>query len=93
MSVQFKSIIELRAMLDDKLISASELTEESFQLAKKYKELNCFVTMNEELGKKNANSIDLDNESNSMLAGIPLGTKRFILHRRSKNNMFIKNTR
>jgi aspartyl-tRNA(Asn)/glutamyl-tRNA(Gln) amidotransferase subunit A len=62
-------------MLDDKLISASELTEESFQLAKKYKELNCFVTMNEELGKKNANTIDLDNKSNSMLAGIPLAQK------------------
>jgi len=75
MSVQFKSITELRAMLDNKLISASELTEESFQLAKKYKELNCFVTMNEELGKKNANTIDLDNESNSMLAGIPLAQK------------------
>ena len=75
MSVQFKSITELRAMLDDKLISASELTQESFQLAKKYKELNCFVTMNEELGKKNANTIDLDNESNSMLAGIPLAQK------------------
>ena len=75
MSVQFKSITELRAMLDDKLISASELTEESFQLAKKYKELNCFVTMNEELGKKNANTIDLDNESNSMLTGIPLAQK------------------
>ena len=75
MSVQFKSITELRAMLDDKLISASELTEESFQLAKKYKELNCFVTMNEELGKKNANTIDLDNKSNSMLAGIPLAQK------------------
>ena len=75
MSVQFKSITELRAMLDDKLISASELTQESFQLAKKYKELNCFVTMNEELGKKNANTIDLDNKSNSMLAGIPLAQK------------------
>jgi aspartyl-tRNA(Asn)/glutamyl-tRNA(Gln) amidotransferase subunit A len=75
MSVQFKSITELRAMLDDRLISASELIEESFQLAKKYKELNCFVTMNEELGKKNADTIDLDNESNSMLAGIPLAQK------------------
>ena len=52
MSVQFKSISELRAMLDDKVISASELAQESFQLAKKYEELNCFVTMNEELGKK-----------------------------------------
>ena len=52
MNVQFKSITELRAMLDDKLISASELTQESIKLAKKYKELNCFVTMNEEMGKK-----------------------------------------
>ena len=51
MSVQFKSISELRAMLDDKVISASELTQESFQLAKKYEDLNCLVTMNEELGK------------------------------------------
>ena len=75
MSVQFKSISELRAMLDDKVISASELAQESFQLAKKYEELNCFVTMNEELGKKNANTIDLDNKSNSMLAGIPLAQK------------------
>ena len=75
MSVQFKSISELRAMLDDKVISASELAQESFQLAKKYEELNCFVTMNEELGKKNANSIDPDNESNLMLAGIPLAQK------------------
>ena len=75
MSIQFKSIAELRAMLDNKVISASELTQESFELAKKYKELNCFITMNEEFGKKNANTIDLDNESNSMLAGIPLAQK------------------
>ena len=75
MSIQFKSISELRAMLDDRAISASELAQESIKLAKKYEELNCFVTMNEELGKKNANTIDLDNESNSMLAGIPLAQK------------------
>ena len=31
--------------------------------------------MNEEFGKKNANTIDLDNESNSMLTGIPLAQK------------------
>ena len=37
MTIQFKSITELRAMLDTKSISASELTQESFQLAKKYK--------------------------------------------------------
>ena len=72
MSIQFKSITELRAMLDAKSISASELTQESLQLAQRYKELNCFVTMNEELGAKNANSIDLENKTTSMLSGIPL---------------------
>ncbi len=75
MSVQFKSITELRAMLDNKLISAPELTQESFQLAKKYKELNCFVTMNEELGTKNANTVDLNDKNASTLAGIPLAQK------------------
>ena len=39
MSIQFKSITELRAMLDDKLISPLELTQESHQLANKFKEL------------------------------------------------------
>ena len=41
MSIQFKSIVDLRAMLDEESISASELTQESLKLAKKYKELNC----------------------------------------------------
>ena len=54
MSIQFKSIAELRGMLDEKLISVSELTEETFLLAKRYQELNCFVTMNEESSAKKA---------------------------------------
>ena len=40
MSIQFKSITELNELLDNKSISASELTQESIQLAKKYDELN-----------------------------------------------------
>ena len=75
MSIQFKSITELRAMLDDKLISPLELTQESHQLANKFKELNCFVTMNEDLSKKKASAIDLDKENNSFLLGIPLAQK------------------
>ena len=75
MSIQFKSITELRAMLDDKLISPLELTQESLQLANKFKELNCFVTMNEDFSKKKASSIDLDKENNSFLLGIPLAQK------------------
>ncbi len=75
MSIQFKSITELRAMLDDKSISSSELIQESLQLAKKYKELNCFVTMNEKISVKKASSIDLNEKTNSTLSGIPLAQK------------------
>ncbi len=75
MSVQFKSIVELRGMLDDKLISASELTEESLKLAKKYEELNCFVTMNEESSAKKATTIDIETKTNTQLSGIPLAQK------------------
>ena len=75
MSIQFKSITELRAMLDDKLISPLELTQESHQLANKFKELNCFVTMNEDFSKEKASSIDLDKENSSFLLGIPLAQK------------------
>ena len=75
MSIQFKSIVDLRAMLDEGSISASELTQESLKLAKKYKELNCFVTMNEELSAKKANAIDLNEKDSSWLSGIPLAQK------------------
>ena len=75
MSIQFKSITELRAMLDEKLISPLELTHESHQLAKKFKELNCFVTMNEDFSKKKAGAIDLDKKNDSFLFGIPLAQK------------------
>ena len=75
MSIQFKSIVELRAMLDEKSISTSELIQESFELAKKYKELNCFITMNEESGAKKANAIDQNEKGSSWLSGIPLAQK------------------
>ena len=72
MTIQFKSIAELRGMLDDKLISVSELTEETFLLAKKYQELNCFVTMNEEFATKKASTIASGDQTSSLLKGIPL---------------------
>ena len=75
MSIQFKSIVDLRAMLDEKSISSLELTQESLKLVKKYKELNCFVTMNEELSAKKANAIDLNKKDSSWLSGIPLAQK------------------
>ncbi len=75
MSIQFKSIKELRVMLDKKLISASELIQESLKLAKKYEELNCFVTMNEDISSKKANSIDKNTKTTSIVSGIPLAHK------------------
>ena len=75
MSIQFKSITELRVMLDDKLISPLELAQESHQLANKYKKLNCFVTMDDDFSKKKAGAINLNQENNSFLSGIPLAQK------------------
>ena len=75
MSIQFKSIVELRGMLDEKLISASELTQETLQLAKKYQELNCFVTMNEEVATIKASGIIPSDETFSWLEGMPLAQK------------------
>ena len=74
MSIQFKSIIELNKLLDSKSISVSELTQESIQLAKKYSELNCFVTLNEDNSTKRANSINRE-KNTSLLSGIPLAQK------------------
>ena len=48
MSIQFKSITELKEMLDNKSISSEELTKETFKLAEDLKELNCFITMNQD---------------------------------------------
>jgi len=75
MSIQFKSILELRKMLDTKAISSEELIQETLQLASKLKLLNCFVTMNKEASIQKAIQIDKMAASNSLLSGIPLGQK------------------
>ena len=76
MSVQFKSILELKSMLNSKTISSSELIEETFKLTKDLKDLNCFVTMNEDSAKQKAKQIDQGKyKNNSYLTGIPLGQK------------------
>ena len=75
MSIQFKSIHELREMLDSKSISSSELTQETLKLAEDLKELNCFVTMNEDASIEKAKKIDQTAKVNSVLSGIPLAQK------------------
>ena len=75
MSIQFKSIHELREMLDSKAISSSELTQETLKLAEDLKELNCFVTMNGDASIEKAKKIDQTERVNSVLSGIPLAQK------------------
>ena len=75
MSIQFKSINELREMLDNKSISSEELTKETFKLAEDLKELNCFITMNQDAAIKKSQEIDQANDLSSVLAGIPLAQK------------------
>ena len=72
MSIQFKTIRELREMLDEKAISSEELTNETHKLAEDLKELNCFVTMNKDASIEKAKLIDQADKTDSVLSGIPL---------------------
>ena len=74
MSIQFKTIKELSSMLRSKEVSNYELLQETYQLVKKYKNLNAFITLNEENALKKA--IDLDNNPSDLtLSGIPIAQK------------------
>ena len=75
MSIQFKTIRELREMLDKKVISAEELTKETLKLAGDLKDLNCFVTMNKDVSIEKSKIIDQANKTDSVLSGIPLAQK------------------
>ncbi|MDA9027555.1 Asp-tRNA(Asn)/Glu-tRNA(Gln) amidotransferase subunit GatA [Gammaproteobacteria bacterium] len=75
MSIQFKTIRELREMLDEKAISSEELTNETHKLAEDLKELNCFVTMNKDASIEKAKLIDQADKTDSVLSGIPLAQK------------------
>ena len=75
MSIQYKTISQLREMIDAKSISSQELVKETLKLAESLKELNCFVTMNKDEGIEKAIEMDGTNTSNSLLKGIPLAQK------------------
>ncbi|MDB9907594.1 Asp-tRNA(Asn)/Glu-tRNA(Gln) amidotransferase subunit GatA [Gammaproteobacteria bacterium] len=75
MSIQFKTIRELRDMLDEKAISSEELTNETHKLAEDLKYLNCFVTMNKDASIKKSKLIDQADNNMSVLSGIPLAQK------------------
>ncbi|MDC3380792.1 Asp-tRNA(Asn)/Glu-tRNA(Gln) amidotransferase subunit GatA [Gammaproteobacteria bacterium] len=75
MSIQFKTIRELRDMLDTKSISCEELANETHKLAEELKELNCFVTMNKDVSIEKSKIIDRADKTDSVLSGIPLAQK------------------
>ena len=75
MSIQYKTISQLREMIDAKSISSQELVKETLKLAESLKELNCFVTMNKDECIEKAIEVDGTNTSNSLLKGIPLAQK------------------
>jgi aspartyl-tRNA(Asn)/glutamyl-tRNA(Gln) amidotransferase subunit A len=74
MSIQYKSVSELKTMLNNNEISNTELIKETFSLIKSNAELNAFITLNEEESMNKANKLDNSPISES-LAGIPIAQK------------------
>ena len=74
MSIQYKSIKELKNMLNDKDISYTELIQETFLNIKNNSKLNAFITLNEEESLKKADNLD-NTPSSGSLAGIPIAQK------------------
>ena len=74
MSIQFKTIKELKDMLQKKEISNKEMVEDTFTLIESNKHLNAFVTLSKEVSLKKAENLD-NNPSNLPLAGIPIAQK------------------
>jgi aspartyl-tRNA(Asn)/glutamyl-tRNA(Gln) amidotransferase subunit A len=74
MSIQYKSIKELKNMLNDKDISHTELVQETFLNIKNNSALNAFITLNEEESLKKADNFD-NTPSSGSLAGIPIAQK------------------
>ena len=74
MSVQYKSIKELKNMLNNKDISHTELIQETFLNIKNNSKLNAFITLNEEESLKKANNLD-NIAGSGALAGIPIAQK------------------
>ena len=74
MSVQYKSIKELKNMLNNKDISHTELIQETFLNIKNNSKLNAFITLNEEESLKKANNLD-NIAGSGTLAGIPIAQK------------------
>ena len=74
MTIKYKSIKEIKNMISHKEISNKEVIQEVFSLINEYKDLNAFITLNEENSIKKAEELD-NNPSDLPLAGIPIAQK------------------
>ena len=74
MSIQYKSVTELKIMLDNNEIYNAELIKETLSLIKSNDGLNAFITLNEEESLKKANNLD-NIAGSGALAGIPIAQK------------------
>ena len=74
MTIKYKSIKEIKNMISHKEISNKEVIQEVFSLINEYKNLNAFITLNEENSIKKAEELD-NNPSDLPLAGIPIAQK------------------
>ena len=72
-----KSIEELHSLLVSKEITATDLTSETFARIKETeKDIDAFITLNEEKAMEMAKAIDIKGITNdNALAGIPIGIK------------------
>ena len=55
MSIQYKSVAQLKTMLNNNEISNAELISETFSLIKSNAVINAFITLNEEESLNKAN--------------------------------------
>ena len=72
--MQFKTIKEINAGLVSKKFSVEELIKDTFALINENKELNCFISLNEENALAKAKKIKVSKDSH-LLSGIPIAQK------------------
>ena len=74
MTIKYKTIKEIKAMISNKEISNVEIVSEVFKNISENEHLNAFITLNEEHSIKKAAYLD-NNPSDLALSGIPIAQK------------------
>lgn len=69
-----KNVIEINNLLKEKKIKPIDLVEEAFERIKTNKELNCYITLNEEEARRQALELE-EQEVDNILFGMPIAIK------------------